>query len=214
METLEQRIQRVIREEIAITPYDARWPIWFAQEKGHLQSCLPRELLGRVEHFGSTAVPGLAAKPVVDMLVEVTDLQAARERIAPVLESQGYDYFWRPTHGDDGPPFYAWFIKRDSVTKVRTHHIHMVEPHFKGHWDRLLFRDFLIEHPPVAEEYVRLKICLASAYPNDRVAYTQGKTRFIIEVTERAKRFYRKPSSDSASGRALPPDPWRPGPLR
>ena len=148
METLEQRIQRVIREEIAITRYDPRWPIWFAQEKEHLQSCLPRELLGRIEHFGSTAVPGLDAKPVVDMLVEDTDLQAAMERIAPVLESQGYDYFWRPTNGDDGPPFNAWFIKRDPVTKARTHHIHMVEPHFEGHWERLLFRDFLIEHPP------------------------------------------------------------------
>jgi GrpB-like predicted nucleotidyltransferase (UPF0157 family) len=192
METLEQRIQRAIREEIAITRYDPRWPIWFAQEKAHLQSCLPRELLGRIEHFGSTAVPGLDAKPVVDMLVEVTDLQAARERIAPMLESQGYDYFWRPTNGDDGPPFYAWFIKRDPATKARTHHVHMVEPHFEAHWERLLFRDFLIEHPPVADEYVRLKIHLASAYPNDRVAYTQGKTRFIIEVTERAKLFYRR----------------------
>src|SRR5437667_10605191 len=95
METLEQRIQRVIHEEIAIAPYDPRWPTLFSQEKGHLESCLPRELITRIEHFGSTAVPGLAAKPVVDMLVEVTDLHATRTRIAPVLEAQGYDYFWR-----------------------------------------------------------------------------------------------------------------------
>ena len=47
------------------------------------------------------------------MLVEVTNLQATKTRIVPLLESQGYDYFWRPTHGNDGPPFYAWFIKRD-----------------------------------------------------------------------------------------------------
>jgi GrpB-like predicted nucleotidyltransferase (UPF0157 family) len=200
METLEQRIQRVIQEEIAITPYDDRWPGFFSQEKEHLRSCLPRELIGRIEHFGSTAVPGLAAKPVVDMLVEVSDLQAARERIAPVLESQGYDYFWRPTHGDDGPPFYAWFIKRDPSTRARTHHIHMVEPHFEGHWDRLLFRDYLIEHPSVAEEYLNLKTHLASAYPNDRVAYTRGKTQFVIEVTEQAKRYYGKPRSDAAAG--------------
>jgi GrpB-like predicted nucleotidyltransferase (UPF0157 family) len=75
---------------------------------------------------------------------------------------------------------------------ARTHHIHMVEPHFERHWERLLFRDYLIEHPLVAEEYRRLKMDLASAHPNDRVAYTQGKSRFIIGVTERAKRFYRK----------------------
>ena len=88
----------------------------FRREKEHLLSCLPTDLVGRIEHFGSTAVPGLAAKPVVDMLVEVADLEATRARIAPVLEAQGYDYFWRPTHGDDGPPFYAWFIKRDPAT--------------------------------------------------------------------------------------------------
>ena len=101
METLEQRIQRVTREEVAIVPYDPRWPELFRQEKDHLLSCLPSDLIRRVEHFGSTAVPGLAAKPIVDLLVEVIDLQATQVRIAPVLEAQGYDYFWRPTHGDD-----------------------------------------------------------------------------------------------------------------
>jgi GrpB-like predicted nucleotidyltransferase (UPF0157 family) len=152
-------------------------------------SCLPGDLIRRVEHFGSTAVPGLAAKPIVDMLVEVTDLQATRARIAPVLESQGYDYFWRPTHGDDGPPFYAWFIKRDPSTGARTHHIHMVEGQFSEHWDRLLFRDYLIEHPAVAKAYESLKVHLALTAPNDRVAYTRGKTDFVVKVTEEAKRY-------------------------
>jgi len=190
METLQQRIQRTVREEIAIVPYDPRWPELFRREKDHLLSCLPHDLIRRIEHFGSTAVPELAAKPVVDMLVEVTDLQATQARIAPVLEQQGYDYFWRPTHGDDGPPFYAWFIKRDPTTQIRTHHIHMVEGHFTEHWDRLLFRDYLIEHPAVAKHYENLKFRLASAAPNDRVAYTQGKSDFIVEVTQRAKNYY------------------------
>ena len=181
-----------MREEIAISPYDARWPESFREEREHLQSCLPTDLVRRIEHFGSTAVPGLAAKPIVDMLVEVTDLQATRDRIAPELESQGYDYFWRPTHGDDGPPFYAWFIKREPGTGARTHHIHMVEAgqEFVGHWDRLLFRDYLIEHPEVAKEYEGLKARLASASPRDRVAYTRGKTDFIVRVTLQAKRYY------------------------
>lgn len=192
METLEQRIRRAVQEDVAIVPYDPRWPDLFRREKEHLLSCLPAELIRRVEHFGSTAVPGLAAKPVVDLLVEVTDLQATRTRIAPLLESQGYDYFWRPTHGDDGPPFYAWFIKRDPDTGTRTHHIHMVEAGFIGHWDRLLFRDYLIDHPQAAQEYEDLKLRLASAYPNDRVAYTKGKTEFVVRVTEQAKRFYGK----------------------
>jgi GrpB-like predicted nucleotidyltransferase (UPF0157 family) len=190
METLEQRIQRVVQEEVAIVPYDCRWPEAFRREKDHLSSCLPNDLLGRIEHIGSTAVPGLAAKPIVDMLVEVTDLQAARVQIAPVLEAQGYDYFWRPTHGDDGPPFYAWFIKRDPGTNSRTHHIHLVEGGFLEHWDRLLFRDYLIEHPEVARVYESLKIRLASSAPKDRPAYTRGKTEFVVRVTEQAKRHY------------------------
>lgn len=190
IETPEERIGRVVREEVAIAPYDSRWPGSFRQEKENLQSCLPNDLVRRIEHFGSTAVPGLAAKPIVDMLVEVTDLQATRDRIAPVLESQGYDYFWRPTFGDDGPPFYAWFIKRNPGTGARTHHIHMVEGDFAEHWDRLFFRDYLIEQPAVAKEYEALKARLASASAQDRVAYTQGKTEFVVRVTEQAKRYY------------------------
>lgn len=89
METPEQRIQRVVQEEVAITPYDPAWPELFRQEKEHLLCCLPNDLIRRIEHFGSTAVPGLAAKPFVDMLVEVADLAATRDRIAPVLEAQG-----------------------------------------------------------------------------------------------------------------------------
>jgi GrpB-like predicted nucleotidyltransferase (UPF0157 family) len=195
METLEQRIRRVTREDVAIIPYDPRWPDLFRREKEHLLSCLPRDLVRRVEHFGSTAVPGLAAKPVVDVLVEVSDLEATKARIVPVLEAQGYDYFWRPTHGEDGPPFYAWFIKRQPGSGIRTHHIHVVEPGFADHWDRLLFRDYLIEHPEAAREYQALKLRLASAFPNDRAAYTQGKTTFVLQVTEDAKRRRGRPNT-------------------
>ena len=189
-ETLEQRIQRVVREEVAIAAYDPAWPEIFRREKEHLMAVLPHELIRRVEHFGSTAVPGLAAKPIVDMLVEVTDLELTKVRIAPLLEAKGYEYFWRPTHGDDGPPFYAWFIKRNPQSGARTHHIHMVESHFTEHWDRLLFRDYLIDHPSVARQYEALKVRLASESPRDRVAYTQGKAEFIVRVTEDAKRYY------------------------
>lgn len=190
-ETLDRRIQRLVREEVAIVPYDPAWPEAFRREKEHLLACLPGDLVRRVEHFGSTAVPGLAAKPIVDMLVEVTDLQATKVRIVPVLETRGYDYFWRPTMGDDVPPFYAWFIKRDPQSGIRTHHIHMIEdtPAFAGHWDRLLFRDYLIDQPSAAREYEALKLRLASS-STDRVAYTDGKTEFVLRVTAEAKRRY------------------------
>jgi GrpB-like predicted nucleotidyltransferase (UPF0157 family) len=190
MELLEERIQTAVQEHVAVVPYDPRWPCMFCQEKEHLLSCLPGELIRRIEHFGSTAVPGLAAKPIIDMLVEVTDLEETKTRIVPILESQGYEYFWRPTWAGNIPPFYAWFIKRDSRGN-RTHHIHMIESHFE-HWDRLLFRDYLIEHPDVAEEYSQLKNRLAATYPHDRLAYTEGKTEFVVRVMEEAKRYYGK----------------------
>jgi GrpB-like predicted nucleotidyltransferase (UPF0157 family) len=196
-ETLDERIHRVVKEDTAIVSYDPEWPGLFLEEKEHLLSCLPSELIGRIEHFGSTAVLGLAAKPIGDMLVEVASLEEARRRIVPILESQGYEYFWRPTWGDDTPPFYAWFIKRDSKGK-RTHHIHMVESHFE-HWERLLFRDYLTAHPDVAEEYQRLKMRLAVEYPNDRVAYTKGKTDFIMRIMETAKKDRKKAKQTDAT---------------
>jgi GrpB-like predicted nucleotidyltransferase (UPF0157 family) len=184
METLEERVARVLREEVHIVPYDPQWPELFQQECAHLRACLPAELLGRIEHFGSTAVPGLAAKPIVDMLVEVSDLQATQERIVPILEAQGYDYFWRPTTSpDDGLPYYAWFIKR-GADGARSHHIHMVEPDYP-HWGQLRFRDHLIAHPEVAQAYARLKQELAAAHRNDREAYTDGKTEFIAAIVPR-----------------------------
>lgn len=185
MSTLEERIERAIRERVSIVAYDPRWPELFRREREHLRACLPAGLLGRIEHFGSTAVPGLDAKPVVDMLVEVTDLQATQTRIVPVLEDQGYDYFWRPTSAtEEGSPCYAWFIKR-TAEGARSHHIHMVESHFP-HWDSLVFRDYLIAHPETARDYLRLKLSLAAAHPNDREAYTDGKTEFIAGIMSRA----------------------------
>jgi GrpB-like predicted nucleotidyltransferase (UPF0157 family) len=185
METFEQKLQRVLKDRVEIESYDPTWPNRFQAERNHLLSCLPGDLILRIEHYGSTAVPGLASKPIIDMLVEVTDLVQTRERIVPVLEGQGYDYFWRPTSGDDVPPFYAWFIKRNELGQ-RTHHIHMVEGHFE-HWDRLLFRDYLIDNPAVAGEYQDLKYKLIREHPDDRVAYTRAKSRFIDRVTGLAR---------------------------
>jgi GrpB-like predicted nucleotidyltransferase (UPF0157 family) len=190
METLAEKVARVVKEEVALVPYDTRWPDLFEQERIHLLSCLPRDLIVRIDHFGSTAVPGLSAKPIVDMLVEVTSLDQTRRRIAPILEAQGYDYFWRPSRGEDTPPFYAWFIRRGPEGQ-RTHHIHMVEAWF-DHWDRLLFRDYLIEHPVVARQYANLKEKLSAAHRGDRVSYTEAKTAFIVDVTEKAKAYYLK----------------------
>lgn len=182
---IKAKIARVLKDEIEVVSYDSKWPIMFEQERDHLIKCLPGDLIRRIEHFGSTAVPGLAAKPIVDILVEVTSLEETNEKIVPILEEQGYDYFWRPSFGDNGPPFYAWFIKRNQNGK-RTHHIHMIEKDFPL-WDNLFFRDYLREHPEIARDYADLKFRLFKKYKNDRVAYTNAKSDFIREITTRAK---------------------------
>lgn len=185
-ETFTDKLRRVLCETVEIQPYDPRWPERFEEERRFLFTRFPENLVGRIEHFGSTAVPGLAAKPIIDMLVQVASLDRAKREIVPVLEELGYDYFWRATYGEDGPPFYAWLIRR-SPSGGRTHHLHLVEAHFE-HWDRLLFRDCLRTHPKCAAAYEALKRDLAHAFPADRVAYTREKALFIETWTARAKK--------------------------
>lgn len=180
-ESLEERIARVLRDKVEIVPYDPAWPGRFEEEKRFLLQTLPADIVRRIEHFGSTAVPGLEAKPVVDMLVEVASLEETKRRVVPALEALApYEYFWRPT-GVDSEPHYCWFIKRDFLG-ARTHHIHMVERGYPQ-WEALLFRDHLIAHPETAREYGELKRRLSKAHPGDRIAYTREKTAFITRVT-------------------------------
>jgi GrpB-like predicted nucleotidyltransferase (UPF0157 family) len=182
--TLKERIADVSHEEISIVPYDPEWPRRFEEEAEHLRRILPQGLIVRIEHFGSTAVPGLCAKPIVDMLVEVRSLKETRDVVAPLLESEGYDYFWRP-EPPDGPAMYAWFIKRNAQGR-RTHHIHMVEASSRL-WDGLYFRDYLRKHVDACRDYGALKVSLSKKFRNDRESYTKSKTDFVLAATEKAK---------------------------
>jgi GrpB-like predicted nucleotidyltransferase (UPF0157 family) len=188
MNELDQRIRQFTSEIIEIVPYNPCWTSMFEDEANSLLKLFPDGLIERIEHFGSTAVPGLAAKPIVDMLIQVRSLREAVERIVPVLTSMNYDYFWRPPFGDDAPTeeWYAWFVKRDPQAK-RTHHLHVVEASSRL-WERLFFRDYLRDHPEIAIRYSNLKIELASAHPNDRTVYTQGKNDFIAAVMKQIAR--------------------------
>lgn len=187
-ETFDEKLARGRAEEIRVVPADPAWPRLFEEERERLLGLAPPGMLTRVEHYGSTSVPGLAAKPIVDLLVETPELGAVRRVLAPRLEAAGYDYFWRSTEGEDGPPWYAWCIRRDA-RGVRTHHIHIVEPDFERHWEGLLFRDYLRAHPEAARRYAALKRDLARRHRHDRVAYTEGKGAFIRETTEAARRW-------------------------
>ncbi len=181
-ESLRQKIDRVVVETVEIVDYDPTWPEKFAAEKAHLLADLPDGMIVRIEHFGSTAVVGLAAKPVVDMVVEVADVQRAKVVVPEILEPQGYDCFWRPTSGDDTPPWHTWCIARDAAGR-RTHHLHVGAVGFKD--NELRYRDILDTHSDVAADYVALKMRLAKDHEHDRETYTVGKTEFIKQVMAR-----------------------------
>jgi GrpB-like predicted nucleotidyltransferase (UPF0157 family) len=181
-----RHVERALQERVEIVSYDPTWPGLFAQEATHLRALLPAELIGRIEHFGSTAVPGLAAKPIIDMLVEVRSMEDVAQRIAPLLQAQGYEFFWRaPEHGLPGMN-YAWFIRRDAAGR-RTHHIHFLEAG-SSEWERLLFRDYLRTHPDAARAYGELKRRIAAEYPDDRIAYAKAKTDFVAEAMRAARK--------------------------
>jgi len=186
---LKQKIEQLAREEIKILPYNPGWPRLFEKEKSFIQKILPAELLGRIEHFGSTAVPGLSAKPIIDILVEVSDLEETKKRIVPILENNDYEYLWRPMIGYT-PPYYAWFIKRNSHG-IRSYHIHMVESD-STLWNRLFFRDYLREFPAEAKRYDTLKKTIAKRYAHDRIEYTQQKSAYIKKITDKALAYYQE----------------------
>jgi len=168
-------------EPVQVVPHDPRWFALFEQERALVGEVL-RPWVVEVEHIGSSAVPGLAAKPVIDMMVGVRTLDDAPACV-DALERVGYEYV---------PEFEKEIPLRRFLYKMRsgrrTHHIHLVERANAGWWDRhLLFRDYLIEHPQTAREYARLKYELASSLGDDPEAYTDAKTPFISAVVERAR---------------------------
>jgi GrpB-like predicted nucleotidyltransferase (UPF0157 family) len=133
--------------------------------------------LGSIEHVGSTAIPGLRAKPVIDIMVGVETLAGSRGAI-PVLEELGYLYW--PYKAD----VMHWLCKPSD--DFRTHHLHLI-PLGSALWQaRLAFRDYLRRDATTATQYATLKDELAAKHKNDRDAYTEGKTDFVQRVVARA----------------------------
>ena len=158
---------------IELVDYDPGWPARFAAERTLLLQALGRWLAGPIEHIGSTAIPGMAAKPVIDIMAAVAGLEAARPAIA-AAEAIGYVHF--PYRAD----VMHWFCKPSAAQ--RTHHLHLI-PHGSALWhDRLAFRDRLRVDRALAGEYRALKAALALRYPGDREAYTDAKGPFVARV--------------------------------
>jgi GrpB-like predicted nucleotidyltransferase (UPF0157 family) len=155
---------------VQIEPYDVTWPATFLAERELLASVLERWLAGPIEHVGSTAVPGLAAKPIIDIMAPVKDLESSRPALA---ELQKIGYCYAPYKSD----VIHWLCKPNP--ELRTHHLHLV-PFKSDLWaERLAFRDLLATNPSVARDYVELKYRLAAAHRHDRDRYTEEKGPFI-----------------------------------
>jgi len=178
---------KVSKEPISIESYNDKWVEEFNSERRFLFKIDEKELIKRIEHFGSTSVPGLCAKPIVDILVEVKDTEQARIYFTKLLSNYHYECIWRMS-ADDVGQYYPLFIKRNNNGQ-RIRHIHMIKP-TSNTWNRLYFRDYLIDFENVAIEYQKLKQKLISQYPEDRYKYSEGKTEFVRRITSVAKSYF------------------------
>lgn len=159
---------------VAIETYDEAWVASYASVRDRLEVLLAPWLAAPVEHVGSTAVPGLAAKPVVDVLAPVRNLRAASAAV-PVLEAQGWLHWYEDPHGHR-----LWFLTPQP--EHRTHHLLLVEHEHVQARALLAFRDALRADALLARSYAALKRRLAVEHPSNRNAYTNAKGDFVARV--------------------------------
>jgi GrpB-like predicted nucleotidyltransferase (UPF0157 family) len=168
-------------DAVEIVDYDPRWPLLFEEEAKRLRAVLdPSQIIGP-EHFGSTAIPGLAAKPIIDILIAVRSLAVAQATVIETLQNLDY-VFWADNPKTDR----MFFVKgMPPFGSKRSHHVHFTEPTGEM-WHRLAFRDYLRAHPEEGEAYERLKRRLAAEHRTDREAYTDAKSAFVESVMRKA----------------------------
>jgi GrpB-like predicted nucleotidyltransferase (UPF0157 family) len=168
-------------DEVEIVAYDPRWPLLFDQEAKRLLAVLDSSSILGLEHFGSTAVPDLSAKPIIDILIAVRSLTDAKASFVQALRNLDYVY-WADNPRKDR----MFFVKgMPPFGSTRSHHVHVTELHGEM-WQRLAFRDYLRIHPEEAETYQRLKTRLAGEHQTDREAYTDAKASYIETVMRKA----------------------------
>lgn len=166
---------------IILSDYDPVWKTNYEIEKGKLEKLIGVRNIIRINHCGSTAVPGLLAKPTIDILLEIVD-NIDREHLIEVMQRAGYIYLSKP----ENPPPGMMFIRgyTEEGFQGQTYHVHV---RYRGDWDELYFRDYLIVHKEIAEEYARLKTNLKERFEFDRDGYTDAKTEFISRCCKLAR---------------------------
>jgi GrpB-like predicted nucleotidyltransferase (UPF0157 family) len=173
----------VRRDPIVIVAHDPAWAVSFEVERSRVEPVMKPWLVRRVEHIGSTAVPGLAAKPIIDMVAVVRAIDEARG-VIDALRGVGWRHAPEPSDAADRRLSFC-----TPSPECRTHHLHVVEEASVGWKGWLAFRDALRVQPELADDYAALKREMAVRHghdPNQRDEYRNGKAAFITEVTAKA----------------------------
>jgi len=171
--SLDERFDPAIR----IVDHDPAWAGLAREELGRVADALGDAAV-RLEHVGSTSVPGLGAKPIIDMQVSVVDIERVEDYVGPL---EGLGYLFAP---DPAFPDYHYFAKPHA--RPRTHHLHVCEQGSNQELRHLAVRDYLRAHPDEAARYEALKRELVRLHPEDRLAYVAGKDGFMVDLEARA----------------------------
>ena len=167
---------------IILTEHRNCWQNWYKEETALLKTQLPADRIQRISHIGSTAVPTIWAKPIIDILIEVPDKHDLPD-ITTRLTNAGYICMSREQNRVSLNKGYT-----EHGFAERVFHLHL---RIAGDHNELYFRDFLIDHPDIAKEYERIKLGLWKRFEHDRDGYTNAKTEFVVKYTREAKKLYR-----------------------
>jgi GrpB-like predicted nucleotidyltransferase (UPF0157 family) len=171
------------RKKVKLVKYQTTWETSFKQEKQAIQEKLGNEVLA-IEHIGSTSIPGMTAKPIIDFMVAVNSINDYEKYIAP-LKGLGYEFRrdYRNTHQE-----HVLFVK--GAEDCRTHYLKLTQMDSDFWQEHILFRDYLINHPDLANEYQKLKEKLGKEYSSERAKYTESKAEFIKNIIKLANKSY------------------------
>ena len=178
----EKNISKIDKRRVEVVSYDPNWKEMYKEESGKIKNIF-KDIIIDIYHIGSTAIPGIKAKPVIDILVEVKDIKAV-DRYNHKMEELGYEAM-----GEYGIPKRRFFRKGENK---RTHHIHVFEEGDKEIERHINFKEYLISHPDKGQEYSKLKEKLVNKYTYDVENYTNAKGDFIQEIDRKAKLWGKK----------------------
>ena len=167
---------------VLLSEPNPKWPGMYLLESENIMQAIGAQNIVRMNHCGSTSVPGLIAKPTIDILLEIredTDI----EKLTSDMKKNGYLRNLQP----DNPPPHILFLKGYTLRgfEGQAYHVHV---RYSGDWNELYFRDYLRLHPDIAREYGELKEQCKLKFEHDRDAYTEAKTEFILEHTKKARK--------------------------